>query len=163
MSLNKQALRAEIVRRLEGERDTLAAAQKATSEGVTHEDVKPEGDKDTRATEASYLARGQAKRVAELSADTEKVRAMALRSFSSADAVTISALVDLADDDGKSLGPLFLAPAGGGMHLEVGDAAVRVITPQSPLGRALIGARLGDFVEVARAGRTEELEVLAVR
>lgn len=159
-SVDKAALKAELIERLEAERDTLAAAQKATSEGVTHEDAKAESDKDTRATEASYLARGQAKRVEALTADADRVRAMKLRTFGEDTAITLSALIRIADDDGNDKGTLFVAPAGGGTSLV---HAVRVITPQSPLGRALIGARAGDFVTVDRAGRSEEIEVLEVR
>lgn len=163
MSVDKQALKAELVGLLEQERDTLVAAQRATSEGVVHDDARPESDKDTRATEASYLARGQAKRVAELSADTERVRAMMLRGYLDGDAIGLGAVVEIADGDGQPKGSLFLAPAGGGITLRSGGAPVRVTTPQSPLGRALVRARAGDFVEVARAGRVEEIEILAVR
>ena len=35
-----------------------------TARGATHEEAKPEDDKDTRALEQTYLARGQAERVA---------------------------------------------------------------------------------------------------
>jgi transcription elongation GreA/GreB family factor len=160
MAVDKQALREELVGRLEKERDTLIAAQKATSAGVTHDEAKADSDKDTRKTEASYLARGQAKRAQELSADAEKARAMTLRKFTPTDPITISAVVEIADANGKRSATLFVAPAGGGMSL--GGDAFRVITPRSPLGRALVGAREGDFVEVERAGVTEEIEVLSV-
>ena len=39
---------------------TLEKAQHATQAAATHEEAKPENDKDTRALEQSYLARGQA-------------------------------------------------------------------------------------------------------
>ena len=159
MGVSKDALREELLGRLERERDTLIAAQKATSEGMTHDDARPESDKDTRATEASYLARGQAKRAAELIADTEKVRAMRVRGFAPDDAVTVSALVEVASDAGSSK-LLFVAPAGGGVSLA--DGAVQVITPRSPLGRALVSRREGEIVEVERAGATEELEIVSV-
>ena len=38
---------------------SLQRAHRATVEGATHEEAKPENDKDTRALEQSYLARGQ--------------------------------------------------------------------------------------------------------
>ncbi|HWZ89090.1 MAG TPA: hypothetical protein VNW92_09580, partial [Polyangiaceae bacterium] len=42
---------------------TMSAAQRAVVVGATHEENRPENDKDTRALEQSYLARGQAQRV----------------------------------------------------------------------------------------------------
>jgi transcription elongation GreA/GreB family factor len=37
-----------------------------------------------------------------------------------------------------------------------------VVTPQSPLGAALLGKRAGDECEVVLAGRTREIVVAAV-
>jgi hypothetical protein len=56
----KAQLKAELVTILEG---TLAGLERAHADaraGATHEEAKPENDKDTRALEQSYLARGQA-------------------------------------------------------------------------------------------------------
>lgn len=38
----------------------------------------------------------------------------------------------------------YLLPCGGGVELMVEDREVTVITPESPLGAALIGKRCGD-------------------
>lgn len=43
------------------------------------------------------------------------------------------------------------------------DASAGRITPESPLGRRLLRARAGDTIELERAGRTDELEVIEVR
>jgi hypothetical protein len=64
--MDKSALHAKLVANLTLARDKLASAQKLSQEGVTHEDARSEGDKDMRATEASYVARGQAMRVEQL-------------------------------------------------------------------------------------------------
>ena len=57
---------------------------------------------------------------------------------------------------------LFLLPVGAGEELEGpgGDGFVAVATPSSPIGRALLGARVGDSVEVVVAGRDSEWTVL---
>ncbi|MBA2542894.1 MAG: GreA/GreB family elongation factor, partial [Deltaproteobacteria bacterium] len=47
--------------------------------------------------------------------------------------------------------------AGGGSVL-AGD--VQVITPASPLGRALVGKRVGDEVELKIAGKARMLEIV---
>lgn len=156
---DKGALRDELLARLEAERDTLVQAQRLSQEGVTHADAKSDGSKDMRATEASYIARGQAMRAEALEADVAKVRAMKLRSFGEGDAIALGAVVEVADEQGKRRA-VFVAPAGGGETLAGG---VDVVTPRSPLGRALMGAQEGDFIELERGGRTDELEVATVR
>jgi len=55
----KPTLKAELLALLAADLDTLERAHRATTEGATHEEAKPENDKDTRALEQSYLARGR--------------------------------------------------------------------------------------------------------
>lgn len=157
----KVELRRQLVAALEQERDTVAAAQRRTAEGVTHEDAKPEGDKDMRSTEASYVARGQALRVRALEDDLAKVVGMTLRAFPEGAPIALSALVELDGQAGRSL--VFVAPAGGGTRLALANGTVQVVTPASPLGQALVGARCGDEVEVRKGGSTDVVEIVAVR
>lgn len=156
---DKAALHAELVEALEREHASAVAAQKITSQGVTHQDARQEGDKDMRATEASYLARGQAERAAALEADLARARALPLRSFADDAPIGLTALVTLVDEDTGTVRRVLVAPAGGGITLR-GD--VHVVTPASPLGRALIGATLGQIVEVERAAKLSELEITAL-
>ncbi|MFM2416788.1 MAG: hypothetical protein RL385_1511 [Pseudomonadota bacterium] len=66
--------------------------------------------------------------------------------------VALGAIVEVEDgDEGRTI---FLAPAGAGMELTMpdGDGFVTVVTPSSPLGKAVIGRQVGDTVEVAVKG-----------
>ena len=159
--VDKAQLVAELVDALGRARDTVAAAQRGTQEGVTHEDARSEGDKDMRATEASYVARGQAMRVEALEADVAKVTAMKLRSFGPDDPAALSALVVLDHDGAQRL--ILLAPAGGGVRLCSQGHEIDVVTPASPLGRALLGARVGDAVSYQRGSAEDEVELVAIR
>ncbi len=151
----KAALRDELARAL---RDALAAAEAAhasATEGVTHADAKQESDKDTRAIEQSYVARGVAMRVEELRtglADVEKM------SLAGAKTIASGSLVTVEDEDGESH-RYFVAPAGGGTMLA---GEVQVVTPKSPLGRALCGKRADDDVEVVLGGKPRELTIARV-
>lgn len=159
-SLDKNAILQKLVASLVESRDRVSSAQKLSQEGVTHEDARSEGDKDMRATEASYVARGQAMRVEALEADLARVQALKVREFGEKDPIALGALVTVESDEGQRL--VFVAPAGGGVRLEEAGQTVHVVTPSSPLGRALIGARRGEAIAYERAGASEEVEVISV-
>jgi transcription elongation GreA/GreB family factor len=153
----KQILKAELLARLGDDLRALERAHRATCEGATHEEAKPENDKDTRALEQSYLARGQAVRIEELRASIAAVNALSLRDIEGQRAM-VGALVTIEEDGDEST--LLLAPAGGGARLA--DGAVQVVTPRSPLGRALLGRSAGDAVEIVVAGKTRALHVVRI-
>jgi transcription elongation GreA/GreB family factor len=153
----KSSLKAELLARLATDLETLERAHRATCDAATHEEAKPENDKDTRALEQSYLARGQATRIEELRAGIASVRALAARDVEE-ERVMLGALVTVEEDDRESI--LLLAPAGGGAHLAHGT--VQVLTPPSPLGRALLGKHAGDEVEMVVAGKTRTIRVVRV-
>jgi Transcription elongation factor, GreA/GreB, C-term len=145
-SIDKTRVLAALRTRLEQELHAAFEAQQRTREGATHEESRPENDKDTRALESSYLARGQAQRVLTLSTELTSLNGVELRRFGAGAGIALSALLAL--DDGERLAICFLASAGGGLELEVEGVAIQVVTPQSPLGRALLGQRAGDDIEV---------------
>lgn len=154
----KQTLKSELVALLAAELEALERAQRETQKAATHEEAKPENDKDTRALEQSYLARGQAARVDELRAGLAETQSMAVRAFAEGQPAALGALVTAEEGDATLV--LLLAPAGGGARLAGG--AVQVITAKSPLGRALLGKRAGDDVELHLAGKTRELSIVTV-
>ncbi len=147
-----QALKKELLEVLEHTLSSLEHAHAMTREAATHEEAKPENDKDTRALEQSYLARGQAQRIETLRAGVAAVNAM---TFTAGEVCRLGALIEVEEDAAPLL--FFLAPEGGGTKLQQG---IQVVTPASPLGRALIGKRAGDEVELKLAGKTRVLVVV---
>jgi hypothetical protein len=135
-------------------------AQRQTQSGATHEEAKPENDKDTRALESSYLARGQAQRVIELTQAVASAAALELRHFGAETPIGATALVAL--DDGSATAHYFLCPVGGGLAFEDGGVVVRVLTPASPLGRALIGQTEGADIEVQTPQGLRQYSIAAV-
>jgi transcription elongation GreA/GreB family factor len=156
-SPGKPALLAELHARLVADLETLERAHRSTIDGATHEEAKPENDKDTRALEQSYLARGQAARVEELRAVVASVNALSSRAVV-ATRVILGALVVVDEDGAES--SFLVAPGGAGARLAGG--AVQVVTPDAPLGRALLGKGEGDDVELVLAGRTRSLQIVHV-
>ena len=146
LNIDKSRVLDALRRHIEQDLAVATEAQRRTQSGATHEESKPENDKDTRAIESSYLARGQAQRVVELTHDLTTATALEPRPFGVDTPIAVTACVGL--DDGDRTAFFFLAPVGGGLTLDVDGTPVRVLTPASPLGRALLGQTLDSDVEV---------------
>lgn len=140
----------------------LAAAQSA-HDAATHEEMKPENDKDTRGLEAGYLAAGQSARAAELQQALRGLQQMKPRAFAPDEAVSALAIVELEDQDNESCVWVFLTPYGSGQKLKVSGQEIQVATARSPLGDSLLGKRVGDLVEYRAGGRRREFEILSVQ
>lgn len=152
--IDKRALVADLRAALARDIEAMRAAQRETQRAATHEEARPENDKDTRALEQSYLARGQAERVREMERADNALEFLALRAC---EEVALGAVVELEQDGRRTV--VLLAPAGGALRATVDGVSVQVVTPEAPMGRALVGRRAGDVVEV----RGKEYEVLAVQ
>ncbi|MFK7986102.1 MAG: GreA/GreB family elongation factor [Sandaracinaceae bacterium] len=157
----KRALLLRAVTRLEGEVAALRASAEETRRAATHEESRAENDKDTRGLEASYLARGQAMRVEETEEAITRLRFLAPRAFTEEMPIGLTALVILEDEEGVARSYL-LVPVSGGVCLSYEDDEIWLITPASPIGRALVDKRVGDVVGVRRRGKLEELEIVRV-
>lgn len=153
--IDKPALLQAVRVALAADLDAVSTTQRETHAGATHEESRPENDKDTRALEASYLARGLARRVAELEDAVRRLALVELRDFTAGQAIAATALVGVEDAGGASQ-RYFVLPAGGGVKVGTGGGEVQVVTPASPLGRLLIGKHVDDEVELrtARGRRT---------
>ena len=135
--MSKSQLKEELVAALEETLRALQDAHKSTTAGMTHPDNKPENDKDTRAIEMSYLARGQAMRIEEFTLGVSGAKVL---NVAECTRVQLGALVHTEDTEGAEAYYL-VAPEGGGVVLSGG---VKVVTPKSPLGKALMGKEAGD-------------------
>jgi transcription elongation GreA/GreB family factor len=155
--LNKKMLRDELLEKLRHDLEQLETAHRASRDAATHAEAKPENPKDTRALELTYLARGQAMRVEELTRAVAEVSGLSTTDFSHEHPVGVGALVTLSEDDHERV--LFLVSYGGGTTLAGG---VQVVTPTSPLGAVLVGRLVGDVVELMLGGRARTLEIIAI-
>jgi transcription elongation GreA/GreB family factor len=151
---NKQDLKRELLGQLESQLVSARAAHSAATEGAVHDEARAENDKDTRGLEQSYLARGHAQRVADLETAVSVIAAMATPAMKK---VAVGAIVVVEEDDRERT--LFMAAHGGG--LVVGDD-VTVVTPTSPMGRALHGKLADDECEVSAGGGQRTLVIVDV-
>ena len=161
---DKKAVLEALKLQLENDLERARKRARDAADGATHEENRAEGDKDMRATEASYVARGQAGRASEMEEAFVRITALELLDFKPGARIAISALIELLHD-GKQL-QYFLVPAAGGERLLVAGTEIQTLTPQSPLGRALLGASEGDEAELPprQAGEPARVyEIVKVR
>jgi transcription elongation GreA/GreB family factor len=158
----KRALLAGLLAHVEGEIVTMRKAAYDAAHAATHEEAKPENDKDTRALEASYLAAGQAERVRELETAAKVLAGLELKDIGKTTPICASAVITLEDDEGTRT-MFFMSPHGGGVRLELdGARSVQVVTPQSPLGKALLGRTHGDVIELRGKSGLREMSIVDV-
>lgn len=158
--MNKAVLVEAICRQLEVDLEAMKIAAKATHDAATNEESTPENEYDTRALEASYLAGAQAKRTVEIERQLTAVRKVEIKKFGKDEPIAASALVEV-EHNGK-IQFLFLMPGGGGLTLSHDGKSISVITPNSPLGQALVGTKAGDDAVIEIGARVQEYEILSV-
>lgn len=159
--MNKSDLIRTIIAHL---RELLAAgtsAARATTAAATDPDSKAESKYDTRNLEASYLARGQAFRVAETMEALREFESLGPGTFAPDDPIREGALVSLTGADGTF--HYFIGPAAGGTEVNLDGTEVMVITPASPLGAKLLRRRAGDQLELHAGRPTSSVKITAVQ
>ena len=147
-----ESLREELAGMKEGARDAY--------EEATHEESQPENRFDTHSLEASYRAAGQAKLVVEIESAIMRCQNMELKDFGPDDPIGVGALVKL-KSKGET-GFYFLVPIAGGIEVKDGKKTILVITPQSPIGKLLVGHKAGERVRLETATPPKEFEILSV-
>ncbi len=149
--MDKRALIAQIIARLQTELDLLTAAALATHAEATDEENKAEDKYDTRGLEASYLAHGQSKAAEEAAQAVAQFSALPVRDFTATEPISLGALVTL-ESQGRAAYYL-IGPRAGGTEIERESQSVLVITPQSPLGRQVMGRQQGDTLQLDLGGK----------
>jgi transcription elongation GreA/GreB family factor len=148
--MDKQFLIEQLTTRL---RDSASVARKAAlaAEEEARDGATPSEKRENArvSQENSGLARGQTERanrtLAEI-ATLETFRPAAR--LPARGPVSLGAIVEV--EDGSQGRTFFLAPVGAGIELTGpgGDGFLSVVTPVSPVGRSVIGRRVGDTIEV---------------
>lgn len=159
--MNKDALLQQIIATLSSDLAILTDAAKTAHAAATDEECLPDNKYDTTGLEASYIAQGQANRAQEIRKALTSYQALELKPFDDETPIRLTALVSLEADDGRTR-HVFLGPDAGGLKLTVNSTECVVITPQAPLGRALLGKVCDDEVQVGRGADAQTLTIVAV-
>lgn len=158
--MDKKKLIETIRTQLENDLVVLKQAALATYEAATHEESKPENEYDTRGLEASYLAGAQAKRIREIEEILVILKHLTLKDFGPNDKINSTALVEV-EYNGKN-NYFFIMVKGGGISVKLDGRAIQVITPNSPLGEALLDQKKGGVAVVETGDQVREYEILNV-
>jgi len=158
--MNKRAIIRKIIARLTDELEVYFRAANSSRAEATHEQNKAEDKYDTRGLEASYLARGQSRQAAEIESAIAEFEKLAVRRFGDGEAIDIGALVELEHGGENSF--YFLGPRAGGTEVLHDKKEILVITPQSPLGKQLMGRKQGDALQLKLGGETRAAKILSV-
>ncbi len=155
--MRKAELKQKIITLLEEKYQIAVASTQRAIDAATDEETVPEHKYDTLALEASYLAHGQAMRVSESEEEVRQYRELVLRDYHGKTA-GMTAYVELLDEEGEAKA-FFIGPTSGGLTVELEGKSVYVLTPGSPLGKAILGKAVGDEVELVINGKHTYYEV----
>jgi transcription elongation GreA/GreB family factor len=145
--MDKFALTRSIISQLEAELALQTEAALGSREEATNEESRAEDKYDMRSQSAAYLAAGQAKLATDIAASLAAWKALTLRAFGPGDEIAAGAVVTL-EAKGRRAAYL-VGPHSGGLEARDGESVATVVTGASPLGRQLLGRRVGDAVQIA--------------
>jgi transcription elongation GreA/GreB family factor len=161
--MDKRFLVEQLIERMR-ESATVARRAGQVAADVARDGATPaEKREDARvALEFSSLAKGQTERAARLAADLRKLDIFHPGQLPPKSPIALGAIVEVEDE---SLGrTFFLAPVGAGIELTGpgGDGFLSVVTPISPIGKAVLGRHRGDTIEVTVGDEPREWTITYV-
>jgi transcription elongation GreA/GreB family factor len=139
-------------------RDGLAAEAR---EGATPDEKR----EDARAAhQMAGLGRAQQRRAQQAIAELDSLTGFRPRPLPASAAIGVGAIVEIEDAETREGRTFFLAPVGAGAMLTGpgGDGILSVVTPASPIGRAVLGRRMSEVVDVTVDGELREWEITYV-
>ncbi|MBL9186480.1 MAG: GreA/GreB family elongation factor [Opitutaceae bacterium] len=161
--MNKSALRTAILQQLRAELGRQASAAENSRDEAISEESRAESKWDTHSQEAAYLAQGQSRIVHEIGESIALYGTLPLPDFAPGDVIAVGALVELEAARGGKHAWYFLGPRSGGLELSIDGRDVLVLTPQSPLGRQLLGRRAGDTLAAPGRSAAAAQRIVSVR
>jgi transcription elongation GreA/GreB family factor len=157
--MTKRDLLSRLIAKLSAELQAITTAALATHAEATDEENKAEDKYDTRGLEASYLAHGQSKAAEEAAQAVAQFSALPVRDFAAGEPISLGALVRL---EARGSNHYLIGPRAGGTEIEMEGESVLVITPQSPLGRQLMGRKQGDRLQLDLGGKRSDCLIASV-
>ncbi|MBA6223614.1 hypothetical protein H4J51_04420 [Colwellia sp. MB02u-18] len=154
--MDKNSIIGQITEQLQQELVLALVAANNAHKAATDDQSVAETQYDTLAIEQSYLAEGQSRRVDEIRYAIKRLQSIPLVALQKKPEINIGSVVQLEKDIDKQQW-FFLAPAAGGYRCKLAVQSntinIVVITPQSPIGAAMMGKVLDDEISIQIAGK----------
>ncbi|HEU4615900.1 MAG TPA: GreA/GreB family elongation factor [Kofleriaceae bacterium] len=157
--MNKQELIAQLARQLEASARSALSARDATAQEAREGATPDEKREDARAAhQLQTLGAAQQRRAQQALAEVDMLARFKPGAMST---IAVGAIVEIEDEETGEGRTFFLAPVGAGVTLTGpgGDGLLSVVTPASPIGRAVLGRRVGDVVDITVDGEVREWQI----
>jgi len=161
VAISKARVLNQIIAGLSRALDNLAGASRAMHADASDEQNKAEDKYDTRGLETAYIASSQARQATAIEQALAQYSVLTLAKFTAKTPIDLGALIELEAGSERSL--YFLGPAAGGTEVKRAGQEILVITPESPLGKELLGKKVGDRIKLQTRGPAQQYRVISVR
>jgi hypothetical protein len=141
----KQAILDAVIKQLEIELARQAQANAQSNAATSFSAANADKQRDTTGVEAAFLAHGYAKHCLELASRLDELKGMSAEDFTGQE-IDIGALVEVEMDG--AIDCYILLNGGGGTEVNLDGKTVTVITPESPLGKMLMGNIEAGLIEL---------------
>jgi transcription elongation GreA/GreB family factor len=165
VGVNKQDLVEQLARQLAASARAALAARDAAAAEARDGATPDEKREDARAAhQLASLGRTQQHRAQQALAEASTLDQFRPGPLAATASIRVGAIVEVEDADSGEGRTFFLAPVGAGITLTGpgGDGHLSVVTPVSPIGRAVLGKRTGDVVDVTVDGDLREWSITYV-
>lgn len=163
--MDKKELVDQLVRNLEASARAALASRNAAAAEARDGATPDEKREDARAIhQLASLGRAQQRRAQQAIADVDRLAQFRPGGFPRTAAIAVGAIVEVEDADSGEGRTFFLAPVGAGITLTGpgGDGHLSVVTPVSPIGRAVLGKKTGEVVDITVDGDVREWSITYV-
>ncbi len=163
--MDKRDLVQQLVRQLEASARAALSARDAAAAEARDGATPDEKREDARAAhQLQSFGRASQGRAKQALADVDTLTAFKPSALDERARIVVGAIVEIEDADSGEGRTFFLAPVGAGITLTGpgGDGHLSVVTPASPIGKAVLGKRTGEHVDVTVDGDVREWQITYV-
>ncbi|MBA2542442.1 MAG: GreA/GreB family elongation factor [Deltaproteobacteria bacterium] len=163
--MDKTDLVGQLLKQLETSARSALTARDAVVAEARDGATPDEKREDARAAhQVQSLGKAQQKRAQQAIAAADALAGFKPPKLAPNARIHVGAIVEIEDADSGEGRTFFLAPVGAGITLvgPGGDGDLVVVTPSSPIGRAVIGRGTGDVIDVTVEGDLREWQITYV-
>ncbi len=156
--IHKEEILNLIIQKLANNIAVFVQAVATARDTATHKDCLGSSKYETMGLEASYLAQGQGVRLLELERSLAYFKQIRLQETTH---VELDSYIVLNDEEEKQTS-FWIAADSGGLTINYQQQYITVITPQSPLGKVLMGKVVGDDFFLTIAGKEKYFNIASL-